>query len=679
MEHVQTRLAAIVNSSEDAIVSKTLDGVITSWNPSAVRMFGFSETEAIGQSMLIIIPPDRKDEETLILRRIAQGELIQHFDTVRLRRDGSRIDISVSISPIADATGRIVGASKVARDVTAQKQLERKLKESESSFRAIFEHAAVGVAKISLDGRFVLVNQRYAEVTERTRTQLMAHTFSEITHPEDLKTELAHVQELLSGSAKSYSMEKRFLLEHGGEKWVSTTAVLIEESGDHPRHFIVSVEDISARRHAEEAILRLTHRLEQQVVERTAQLETANEELRQSKITLTSLFESLPGLYLVLSPDLTIVTVSDAYLAATMVTRQAILGQKLFDVFPDNPGDQSATGESNLRASLERVIRTGLTDTMAIQKYDIRRPDGQFEERYWSPVNSPVLGAHGSIVFIVHRVEDVTEFVHRKSGPADSTTELNAQVQKMEVEIYYSSQKLKTASLKLEEVNKELEGFSYSVSHDLRAPLRGIDGFVRMLKEDYSDRLDSEGNRMLDVVSSEVRRMGQLIDDLLGFSRLGRQQLERRPVDMTSLAKSVFESSAVSAQCRPDFELRNLPSAEGDFAMLRQVFSNLINNAIKFSSRSNSPGIEIGSEIHDGVPMYYVKDNGVGFDEKYSHKLFSVFQRLHSEQEFEGNGVGLALVQRIIHRHGGKIWAESKSGRGATFFFTLSHRNECAP
>jgi PAS domain S-box-containing protein len=678
MEHVHTRLAAIVNSSEDAIISKTLDGVITSWNPSAVRMFGYSEAEAVGQSMLMIIPPEREYEEPLILKRIANGEIIKHFDTVRVCRDGSRIDISVSISPITDGAGKIIGASKVARDVTSQKQLERKLKESESSFRAIFEHAAVGVARISMDGRFVLVNQRYADVASRTRTQLMACTIHEITHPEDLKSELAHIQELLSGAKKSYSMEKRFLLENGGETWVSTTGVLIDESGDVPRHFIVSVEDISARRHAEEAIHRLTQRLEQQVVERTAQLEAANEELRQSKATLTSLFESLPGLYLVLSPDLVIVAVSDAYLEATMVSRQAIVGSKLFDVFPDNPGDQSATGASNLRASLERVLRDGVTDTMAIQKYDIRRPDGRFEERYWSPVNSPVLGVNGSIMYVVHRVEDVTEFVRRKSESAGTSIELSAQVQKMEVEIYYSSQKLKTTNLKLEEVNKELEGFSYSVSHDLRAPLRGIDGFVRMLKEDYGDRLDAEGNRMMDVVSSEVRRMGQLIDDLLAFSRLGRQQLEQTPVDMTSLAKSVLESSAVSNQCRAIFDLRILPPAEGDFSMLRQVFSNLINNAIKFSSLRKSPAIEIGSGTHEGVPMYYVKDNGVGFDEKYSHKLFSVFQRLHSEQEFEGTGVGLALVQRIIHRHGGKIWAESRSGEGATFFFTLSNKNESA-
>lgn len=676
MENLQVRLAAIVNSSEDAIIGKTLQGVITSWNPGATRMFGFTEAEAIGQSMLIIIPPERAEEESLILRRIARGEVIKHFDTVRICQDGRRIDVSVSISPITDRTGQIVGASKVARDVTVQKHLERRLKESESGFRAIFEHAAVGVARIAVDGRFMLVNQRYADIADRTREQLEKCSFQEITHKDDLKIELSHVQALLNGEAQSYSLEKRFLLEDGNARWVSMTAVLIHETDDTPRHFIVSVEDISGRKQAEDRIYRLALKLEQQVADRTAELEAANEELRQSKSTLTSLFESLPGLYLVLSPDLTIVAVSDAYLEATMVSREAIIGRNLFEVFPDNPGDLAATGESNLRASLERVKRKSVTDTMAIQKYDIRRPDGRFEERYWSPVNSPVLGANGFIKYIVHRVEDVTEFVHRKSRPSGSEIELNTRLEIMEAEIYYSTQKLQTAYLETQAANKELEAFSYSVSHDLRAPLRGIDGFVRILQEDFSDRLDSEGKRMLGVVSSEVRRMGQLIDDLLAFSRLGRQQLNRSSVDMTSLARSVFESLVVPAKIRPTFDLRVLPPAEGDFAMMRQVFSNLISNAIKFSSRSPAPVIEIGSGVCDGVPLYYVKDNGVGFDEKYRHKLFSVFQRLHSELEFEGTGVGLALVQRIVQRHGGQIRAESRPGEGATFYFTLTHRNE---
>ena len=159
---------------------------------------------------------------------------------------------------------------------------------------------------------------------------------------------------------------------------------------------------------------------------------------------------------------------------------------------------------------------------------------------------------------------------------------------------------------------------------------------------------------------------------------MGRQQLQRMPIDMTSLARAVFESAAARVTTRPGFELSSLPPAHGDLAMLRQVFANLVSNAVKFSLRQARPVVEIGSGSLDGDVMYYVKDNGVGFDEKYSHKLFSVFQRLHSEEEFEGTGVGLALVQRVIHRHGGKIWAEGKPGEGAAFFFTLPRRNEAA-
>jgi len=206
---------------------------------------------------------------------------------------------------------------------------------------------------------------------------------------------------------------------------------------------------------------------------------------------------------------------------------------------------------------------------------------------------------------------------------------------------------------------------------DLRAPLRGVDGYVRMLKEDFADRLGSEGNRMLDVISGEARRMGRLIDDLLAFSRLGRHPLALVPVDMTSLAASAFTKTTESIQNKPRFELEPLPLTHGDVSMLHQVFVNLIDNAVKFSSRVDQPVIEVGSRDAPGGTAYYVKDNGVGFDEKYLHKLFSVFQRLQSEAEFEGTGVGLALVQRIIHRHGGKVWAEGKANHGATFSFML--------
>jgi light-regulated signal transduction histidine kinase (bacteriophytochrome) len=231
----------------------------------------------------------------------------------------------------------------------------------------------------------------------------------------------------------------------------------------------------------------------------------------------------------------------------------------------------------------------------------------------------------------------------------------------------------------LEAANKELEAFSYSVSHDLRAPLRGVDGYIRMLKEDCAGQLDAEGIRLLNVVSSEAKRMGHLIDDLLKFSRLGREQMESTPVDMTALARDAFESLTRAApESAPRFELKPLPLAQGDLGMLRQVFANLLGNAVKFTRNQPAPVIEVGGSSAGGEMTYHVKDNGVGFDEKYGHKLFGVFQRLHSEEEFEGTGVGLALVQRVIHRHGGKIWAQGKPNQGAIFYFTLPIRKNPA-
>lgn len=234
------------------------------------------------------------------------------------------------------------------------------------------------------------------------------------------------------------------------------------------------------------------------------------------------------------------------------------------------------------------------------------------------------------------------------------------------------NQELRQRVAQLEELNQELEAFSYSVSHDLRAPLRAMSGYVRMLHEDYGQRLDAEGQRLIDVVSSELRRMGQLIDDLLAFSRLGRQRMQNTSIDMTALAQTVFESLIGPA---PDSKLRcevqPLPTACGDLPMLRQVFANLIENAIKFARHQPAPFVEITGWIGDAELNYCIRDNGVGFDENYAHKLFRVFQRMHSEEEFEGTGVGLALVQRVIHRHGGRVWVEATPGEGAAFYFTL--------
>jgi signal transduction histidine kinase len=218
--------------------------------------------------------------------------------------------------------------------------------------------------------------------------------------------------------------------------------------------------------------------------------------------------------------------------------------------------------------------------------------------------------------------------------------------------------------------NRELEAFSYSVSHDLRAPLRAVDGYARMLEEDYGGRLDEEGRRLLGVVRSSSRQMGQLIDDLLAFSRLGRQAPAKRPVDMTHLAREAVRELTCDSGGHA-IDISPLPATSADPALLRQVWLNLVGNALKYSAGRDAARVEIGGRKDGSESVYWVRDNGVGFDMRYADKLFRVFQRLHRAEEFPGTGVGLAIVERVVTRHGGRVWAEAELGMGAAFYFAL--------
>ena len=238
-------------------------------------------------------------------------------------------------------------------------------------------------------------------------------------------------------------------------------------------------------------------------------------------------------------------------------------------------------------------------------------------------------------------------------------------------------QRVAERTAQLEEANRELESFAYSVSHDLRAPLRAVNGFSRILLEDYGDRLDDEGRRLAGVISSEGQRMGGLIDALLAFSRLGRQAVAQEKVEMNEVAREAFAEAAAEAGERAvAFRPGDLPPAAGDRTLLRQVLVNLFSNAVKFTRDRADAAVEIGGRIEAGEAVYWVRDNGAGFDPRYADKLFGVFQRLHRQDEFTGTGVGLAVVQRIVQRHGGRIWAESAPGAGATFFFSLPLWND---
>ncbi len=969
---MNAQLAALVESSSDIIIGESLNGTITSWNRGAEKLLGYTAEEMIGNSMTNLVPPDRAGELLGLLEKVNRGEPVENFESVRRRKNGQNIDVSITISPIRDSAGVLVGVSKIAKDITERNRTRAEILQSRETLRRTLDAARIGYWDLNLstlvatrshwhdrifgyeqmlpewnyetflshvhpddrsrvdqqfqlalatesewdfecqitrpngalawiwahgkpftdatsaarqmvgmvcditdrknmelalrsseerfrlmvnsipqlawiahpDGSIYWYNQRWYDFTGATPDQMRNWGWQSVLNPEASLTIEKRWQDAIlagqpfdmefslrgaDGKYRAFLTRVEPLKDPGGRvlQWFGTNtdvetlkqaekaireskdcfvflndlfeatrglndpatimAVTANMLGRHlrasrcayadmdpdgerftilhdytddcastsghyrlsdfgthatevlkagqtlvirdveaeiapnsgasmftsigiraiiscplvkdgtlralmavlqttPRHWtpgeITIVNDVVERcwstierRTAEEQVQRMNAELEQKIAERTAQLEASNHELRASRAELNSLFESLPGLYLVISPELTIVAASDEYLKATMTTRPSIIGRNLFEVFPGNPDDAGATGVANLRASLNRVLTQRAPDTMAIQKYDIRRPDGAYEVRYWSPINSPVLGPDRRVTYIVHRVEDVTDFVCQKSQSPGITSVLNDRVQQMEAEVFQSSRKLEIANQRLEESNNELEAFTYSVSHDLRSPLRAIDGFSRILLEDYAEHLPEDGRRYLKLARENTQRMGQLIDDLLAFSRLNRQALTKRSVAPAALLQSVLaELREEHAGRDVEVAVGDLPICQADPALLKQVFFNLVGNAFKYTRGQPAARIEIGCRpVGDfGAKAYFVKDNGAGFDLKYADKLFGVFQRLHRAEDYPGTGVGLAIVKRIILRHGGRVWADAAVNEGATFYFTLT-------
>ncbi|HWI19637.1 MAG TPA: ATP-binding protein [Vicinamibacterales bacterium] len=372
------------------------------------------------------------------------------------------------------------------------------------------------------------------------------------------------------------------------------------------------------------------------------------------------LLERSPEVRCVLSPDFRILALSDAYARVSMRERDSLIGQVIYEAFPDNPDDPGSDGVNKLRASLEQVRNEKREHRMPVVRYDIRLQEAQggaFAERYWSPVNTPVLDDDGGLLCILHTAVDITGVVTlKRDSDAAFAQEHDRLVQ---------------SNIALEASNEELEAFCYSVAHDLRAPLRGIQGFSQALLEEYAAVVGEKGQSYLMRVSAGATRMSNLIDDLLTLSRISRATLSRSSVDLSALARAV----AADVERLHGRSVRLLIAdglvANADARLLQIVFENLLGNAWKFTANTAAPQVEVGATREGEGLTCYVRDNGAGFDEAYATKLFAPFQRMHSEKDFPGTGIGLATVQRVVRRHGGRVWARAAVDRGATIFFTL--------
>ena len=503
----------------------------------------------------------------------------------------------------------------IIQDITDRKRAEEALIDSEKRYRYLVEKAPVGIA-IHQGGNFVYGNPAsLALIGASDQQQLMGKTIFSVIHPESLKVVMKRVSQVASGEDVPLLEEKLIRLD-GTVIDVEITALATTYNNKPAGQIIVS--DITERKKMIKSLQASEQRYDTFINESSDMIFIKDDRFRY-------------------------IVVNDAMTRFFGKAKEEIM----------NKTDQELASETVMNPCFS-------SDQEALNAASSFTVEERIGDRIYDTTKFSMLlqGGKKAIGGIIH---DVTERRHAE----DTIRQLNDELEQRVIE--------RTAQL--EAANKELEAFSYSVSHDLRAPLRALDGFAKILVEDYGATLDAEATRLLGVITNNAQKMGTLIDDLLSFSRISRQEMKFTKIDMFVLSQSVYlELVPETDKCKIKFLQSPMPDAYGDPSMVRQVWVNLIGNALKFTSKKNFRRVKIGYKTENGNVVYYVKDNGAGFDMAYSNKLFGMFQRLHSITDFEGTGVGLAIVQRIIHRLNGRVWAEGKVNEGATFYFTLAEK-----
>jgi PAS domain S-box-containing protein len=503
---------------------------------------------------------------------------------------------------------------------------EAAMMKSESELSEALKIARLGYWEYDVASGNFIFNDQYYSLHHTTAAamggyQMSAADFAgKLVHPEDASRIDLYIQKALDAHDAGFyaETEMRIKCVDGEIRWVQVRFKIEKDKQGKTTRLIGANQDISERKQFEKELIILNKAIN----------------------------ESSDAVFLV-DDQLRIVYVNDHACHSLGYSRDELCRMSVMDIDPDLTEEEL----HKLRGKIDKEFSSGRRDTFETRH---RARDGRI-----FPVEIVVsLFEAEGVKYSLNISRDITE---RK--------QVEAEIRKLNQEL---EQRVAERTEQLQAANKELEAFSYSVSHDLRAPLRAIDGFSHILLSDYTDKLDEDGKRMLGLVRDNTSRMGQLIEDILQFSRTGRLELSRSMVDMEAMAQAVLaELRGQGIPAGLVVDIGHLPAAAGDSSMMRQVWVNLLSNALKFSRTRETPTIEVGGAIAGNEIVYHVKDNGVGFDMQYADKLFGVFQRLHTEREFEGTGIGLAIVKRIIARHGGRVWAEGKVGEGAAFYFSL--------
>jgi len=555
------------------------------------------------------------------------------------------VKAGIAIPPLAPASLGGSARTEAAEGALANppgRDAEQELREQKY---ALDQHAIV--ATTDVQGTITYVNAKFCAISKYSRDELLGQNHRILNsghHPKEFFQQMYHT---IAGG-QVWRGEIRNTAKDGSTYWVDTTVVPFLDANGKPRQYMAIRADISERKQAEERLAGQTEELSRQAAELLRSQMALETQTLMLRSVLDSMEEGLAaadeqGKFIIWNPA----ALKILGLGATNLPSRdwsAHYGLYLQDMVTPFPADQ---------LPLVRAIRGETTTTQMF----VRNPE--LEHGTWIEVSgSPLKDKNGAVCGGVAAFRDVTQ----RRAAEQEIRKLN---EELEGRVAQRTAQLETA-------NHELEAFTYSVSHDLRAPLRHIGGFSKILSEDFGPGMPAEAQSHLKRIEEGARRMGLLVDELLNLARVGRHDLELRPTRLNLVIDEVVSLLQREAEGRAvDWKIAELPPAQCDPILIKQVFQNVLANALKFTRPRERAVVEIGFRQENGQMAIMVRDNGVGFSMKYSDKLFGVFQRLHRAEDFEGTGIGLATVHRIIHKHGGRVWAEAEVDKGATFYFTL--------
>jgi PAS domain S-box-containing protein len=655
------------------------EGNITLLNKKGCEILGYSVDEVLGRNWFeTFIPEQNRDSIRSVFNELVDNESCEVFENEILTSQGIIRHILWHNSVIQDVNGSVIGTLSSGEDITEQKEAEKALRQSEERFQAMFRYAPMGAAVLDMDGTLLLSNLALQKMVGYSGEELSRMKFMEFTHPADIDVDWKLFKGLVEGKRDHYSLEKRYYHKDGHLVWGSLGVSIIRDIKGNPNLVIEMVQDVTEQKETQNEIQRL---LEIQIA--TSELALAVGRTRNPEVVHRTIYEHISQLMDVQSLIITYYDNDKKLITAGYMIHK----NKEVDVsdFPPIPLESEDFEAQSIAIRTKKpfyVSNQAEVLRKTTSRYSVHE-DGAVTEKEKLSVKStvyvPMLWGGEVLGLLQVQSHEIDAYNQEDIDVLSSLANVAALSIKNAFffdELRILNEELETRVVErtreLENANRELEAFAYSVSHDLRAPLRSINGFSNALSEDYKDILDDTATDYLDRISSSAIRMDQLIKDLLQLSRITRTEMKKSKVNLSN----IVEKAVVAIRERYPEHKVSIKISEGltalcDERLLYLVLENLLDNAWKFTRKKKAAKIEFGRIQTEDEGIYFVKDNGAGFDMKYADKLFGAFQRLHKTEDYKGTGIGLATIRRIINRHGGRVWAEGKVDKGAIFYFTL--------